>query len=166
MLVCCKEEGRNALTEELDSFTCFMEQMMRDSSLANYKPYLITSIIETFYEFGCKLLDGKASCKDTQSIRLDRLLKDNKINQIQYEIFNTTRKVRNSLLHDLTYFPSSDEIVGFHKVFSPFSDTVNTGSHQTREEAVLSYNKAIVNGYCIISNQLSDEFYRAAMGLE
>jgi hypothetical protein len=150
----------NDVDLQLHDFKMFLESVCNDVNYKNHKPYLLSSLIESYYEYIAKILDEKISCKDNQFIRLERLLKKDKIKLEIYHIMDRTRIIRNGFSHDLSYFPSDEDIINYHTIVTPWS-TPKIGALFNKDDRVFSLNCAIIQGYCFVSGNTMNDLREA-----
>jgi hypothetical protein len=139
---------------QLQDFKMLLESMCNDNNYRNHKPYLLLSLIESYFEYISKILNKKVSCRMSQEKRLKQLCKLNIIESEVFNIMDKTRVLRNGFSHDLSYFPSDEDIIEYHKIVSAYSDR-ETRSLNNKEDKVYSLTSAIIQGYAVVTSRVS-----------
>lgn len=146
--------------DQLYDFKHFLEDICNSQDYENHKPYLLFSVMESYYEYISKVIDGSIECRETQHKRLERLKSGDKIESEVFEIMNKTRIIRNGFSHSLTYFPSDQDIIEYHKIVSPYTGP-KTGSLASNNEKAFSLNNAIIQGYCVVTTRTNETLMNA-----
>ena len=142
----------NIVNNKFQSFRNFLTNASHDEANLKNQLYLMTGIIETYYEFISCILDGTLQSRNNQSARLIRLKDANIITSQQFAIMDETRKLRNRLLHDLLYESTAEEIIAFHQECNFHSGP----THLSPEQIESQFTNSVLNGFCIIDNQLHE----------
>ncbi|MFL1012268.1 hypothetical protein [Flavisericum labens] len=144
----------NQLDNKLMNFRRFIEDEANTKSLNNL--YIMTSVINTYYEFIAQAYNENLNTRNNHKNNLDTILKDGRITQSQFDVMNETRIVRNKILHNLSYLVTAQDVIEFHNNCLPNKNPQFLAPEQV-ENSLLN---AIINGYCIIDNQLYSDLWR------
>lgn len=139
---------------DLLSFRQFLEDTMRTDGGSSRRPYIVCSVMQTYYEYIACILEGKLEVTGNYYKRLNRLLSEGVITKRHFEIFNRTRLLRNKLMHNLLYKPTFDEIVEFYQLAL---DGQNSGSLVTQRDRDCSIVHGLICGYCYILSTVIKE---------
>ena len=149
------------LDRKLFEYTDFLTKASHNEGKLGNQLYIMTGIIQTYYEFISCILDNKTTTSNIQSKQLAKLKNNNIISEQQYNIMDETRKVRNKLLHDLLYEPTAQEIIDFHE------KCLNSKPNLLAPEQVEGqFLNSILNGYCFIDAQLRSEIGKKFVELQ
>jgi len=137
------------LDRKLFEYTDFLTKASHDEAKLGNQLYVMTGIIQTYYEFISCILDNKTKTSNSQAEQLKKLKTNCTITEQQYNIMDETRKLRNKLLHDLLYEPTAQEIINFH------DKCLNNKPQLLAPKQVEGqFVNSILNGYCFIDAQL------------
>jgi len=149
-MLCNFDQTMNVVNNKFQSFRDFLTNASHDKAKLNNQLYLMTGIIETYYEFISCILEGNLQSRDKQFPRLKGLKNADIVTDQQFSIMDETRKLRNKLLHNLLYEPTAEEIINFHKDCNFHSGP----AHLSPEHLDFQFTNSVLNGFCIIDNQL------------
>ena len=137
------------LDRKLFEYTDFLTKASHNEAKLGNQLYVMTGIIQTYYEFISCILDNKTTTSNTQAKQLEKLKNNTTITEQQYNIMDETRKLRNKLLHDLLYEPTAQEIIDFH------DKCLNSSPKLLAPEQVEGqFLNSVLTGYCFIDAQL------------
>lgn len=150
------------LEDRIQQFRTFLAEASHNEAKFDKQLYLMTGIVETFYEFVARVLDGKVRSREDQAPLLKKLRDDGTIALTQYAIMNETRDLRNKLLHDLTYSPDVPKLVALVKAcFDEDWSPAHTAGLSDAAAIEFQMTHQVIRGYCVIDNQLQRQIWDA-----
>ena len=140
----------------------FIGEVASDPERENGRLYSLVAVVETYFEFICRVFLGKFKGKGPkQGKSIKKLRKRRIIDDEAKNIMQEVKKVRDDMLHNLFYAPDIEQLRTFKK--KCFDEDLNPGDEyicRDQDHLEQIFSSVLTKAYTIIANKYKDEVDR------